>query len=83
MQKFLFNGKIEWYKAWLVIKSYSQCPGYDYIETFAPTVQMALLHIVLALAAMEDLDVNSIDISNTLIYHLQIFSYSVPYILQL
>ena len=63
-QKFLPDGELERYKARLVVKGYAQRPGFDYVETFAPTARMASIRIVLALSALEDLDLRSIDISN-------------------
>jgi hypothetical protein len=48
----------------LVAKGYSQCPGFDFKETFAPTVCYSTIRIVLALAALEDLELRSIDISH-------------------
>ena len=42
-QKFLSDGELERYKARLVAKGYSQRPGYNFLETFAPTVRMATL----------------------------------------
>ena len=66
-QKFLSNGELERYKARLVVKGCAQRPGFDYLETFAPTVCMATLRVVLALAAMEDLDLRALDISNAFI----------------
>ena len=66
-QKFLSNGELERYKARLVVKGCAQRPGFDYLETFAPTVRMATLRVVLALAAMEDLDRRAVDISNAFI----------------
>ena len=55
---------MERYKARLLAKGFAQRPGYDYIETFAPTVRMASLRVVLALSALEDLDLRSLDISH-------------------
>lgn len=37
------------------------------METFAPTVRMASIRTVLALAALEDLDLRSVDISHAFI----------------
>ncbi len=43
---------------------YSQRPGFDFKETFAPTVRYSTIHIVLTLAALEDLELRSVDISH-------------------
>ncbi len=58
------DGSLDCYKSRLVAKGYSQCPGFDFKETFAPTVRYSTIHIVLALAALEDLELCSIDISH-------------------
>ena len=57
------DGSIERYKARLVAKGYSQRPGIDYNEVFAPTFRPATLRLVLALAAIEDMELRSVDIS--------------------
>ena len=67
MYKFLSNGELDRYKARLVAKGYAQWPGFDYIETFAPTVRIASLRVVIALSAIEDLDLRSINISHVYI----------------
>ena len=58
------EGFIERYKARLVAKGYSQRPGFDFNETFAPTAKWATLRTVLCLAALGDLELESVDISS-------------------
>jgi Reverse transcriptase (RNA-dependent DNA polymerase) len=62
--KYNADGSLECYKARLVIKGYSQCPGFDFKETFAPTVRYATIYTILAIAALEDLELCSMDISH-------------------
>ena len=57
------DGSIERYKAWSVAKGFSQKPHLDYTETFAPVAKFASLRTVLAIAAAEDMEVHSMDIS--------------------
>ena len=42
----------------------NQRPGFDYIEIFAPTVRMPTIRVVLAIAALQDYHLRSIDISH-------------------
>ena len=58
------DGSIERFKARLVAKGFSQRPGQDYFETFASTMRHATIRTVLALAAIEDLELRSVDISH-------------------
>ena len=58
------DGSIERYKARIVAKGYSQRPGLDYNESFAPTFRPATLRIIIALAAVEDLELRSVDITS-------------------
>ena len=58
------DGSLDCYKARLVAKGYSQHPGFDFKETFAPTVRYSTIRIVLALAALEDLELRSVDNSH-------------------
>ena len=58
------DGSIARYKARLVARGFTQEHGVDYDETFAPTVKVAALRVIMALAAhydweMEQLDVNT------------------------
>ena len=50
------------YKARLVAQGYSQIPGMDYFETFAPVVWHDLLQAMLTLAAIQDLEICQLDI---------------------
>jgi transposase InsO family protein len=57
------DGSIERYKGRLVAKGFLQREGVDYSETFAPTVRLSAVRTVLALAAIEDMELESVDIS--------------------
>jgi hypothetical protein len=59
------NGSIERYKARLVAQGFSQRPGIDFDKTFAPTAKWAALRTIFALAALEDWELESINILNT------------------
>lgn len=53
------DGSIERFKARLVAKGFSQRPGLDFEQTFAPTAKWAALRAILALAALEDLEADT------------------------
>ena len=58
------DGSIERFKGRFVAKGFSQRPGLDFTEVFAPTVRMATIRLILAIAAIEGLHLRSVDISN-------------------
>ncbi|CCA67899.1 hypothetical protein PIIN_01770 [Serendipita indica DSM 11827] len=57
------DGSIDKYKGRIVAKGYAQREGVDYTETFAPTARFGALRTVIALAAVEDMELESVDIS--------------------
>lgn len=56
------------YKARLVAKGFTQRPGIDYGETYAPVVKHDSLRVVLALAAVHDLELLQLDIKTAFLY---------------
>ena len=58
------DGSVDRHKVHLVAKGVSQCPGLDFGQVFAPTARWAALRAVFALAAIQDLELFSLDISN-------------------
>ena len=58
------DGSVERFKARFVAKGYSQRPGFDFTETFAPTVRYSAVRTILALAGLEDMEIHSLDISH-------------------
>ena len=58
------DGSVECYKARLVAKGFSQKPHLDYTETFAPVAKFTSLRTALAIAAAEDIEVHTMDVSS-------------------
>ena len=50
------------YKARLVAKGFTQQPGWDYNEMYAPVIQMDTLRVILALVLVKKLKVHQMDI---------------------
>lgn len=50
------------YKARLVAQGFSQVPGVDYFDTFAPVAWLSSVRSVLAIVAMEDFEIHQINI---------------------
>src|SRR5271169_3237317 len=56
------NGTIAQYKARLVVKGYEQREGIDYDETFTPIAKFTTIHLLLAMTAIEDMDIHQMDV---------------------
>ena len=52
----------------LVAKGFSQIPGVDYNETFPPVSRFESVHILLAVAALEDWEIKSINVKTAFLY---------------
>ena len=55
------DGKIEHYKARLVVKGCSQRPGIDFEEVYAPVVRYSTIRYLMALAVQHDLEIDQMD----------------------
>ncbi|CAA7268571.1 unnamed protein product [Cyclocybe aegerita] len=55
-------GNVVRYKARLVAQGFSQVPGIDYFDTFAPVARLASIQAVLAMAAVHDYEIHQVDV---------------------
>jgi Reverse transcriptase (RNA-dependent DNA polymerase) len=55
-------GIVVHHKAHLVVQGFSQVPGVDYFDTFAPIAKLTSIWAILAMATMEDMELHQIDI---------------------
>ncbi len=56
------EGKVQRYKARLVAQGFSQRPGVDFGETYAPVARYETMRAVLAIACHQDLDLHQMDV---------------------
>lgn len=56
------QGRVERYKARLVARGFTQRPGIDFKEIFAPVIRYESIRVLLALAAKEDWNITQFDV---------------------
>lgn len=62
------DGSVDRYKARLVAKGFSQIPGTDFEETYAPVARFDSLRLLLALAAHNNWNVHQMDVKSAFLY---------------
>ena len=60
-RKMKADGSIDKYKARLVIKGYKQKEGLDYFDTYSPVTRITSIRMILAIAALRNLEVHQMD----------------------
>jgi Reverse transcriptase (RNA-dependent DNA polymerase)/Pol polyprotein, beta-barrel domain/gag-polypeptide of LTR copia-type/GAG-pre-integrase domain len=58
------SGDITGYRARVVAKGYTEVPGVDFFETYAPTIRKQSFLVILALAAKHDLELVHFDVKS-------------------
>ena len=61
-RKMKADGSIDKYKARLVIKGYRQREGLDYFDTYSPVTRINSIRMILAIAALRNLEVHQMDV---------------------
>ena len=62
VKKYNKDGDLQKYKARLVARGFSQIPGMDYNQTFAPIVRLETIRAILALAIENDWEIQQMDV---------------------
>ena len=57
------DDSVKHYKTCLVTKGFSQCPGFNYFETFVSIAKFVAIYAILMLSVLKDFHLGSMDIS--------------------
>ena len=64
-KKMKADESIDKYKASLVIKCYKQKEGLDYFDTYSPVTRISSIRMLIAIAAIHNLEINQMDVKTT------------------
>lgn len=62
------DGRVDRYKARLIVKGCFQKPGIDFLETFSPVARLNSVRTLLAVAAIKDFEIVQIDVKTAFLY---------------
>ena len=62
------DGTLERFKARLVAKGFTQAPGLDYGETYAPVGRYATSRVLMCIASQKNWEIHQMDVSNAFLY---------------
>jgi transposase InsO family protein len=62
------DGSIHKHKARLVARGFKQQEGIDYTETFSPVVRITTIRLLIAISAIQDLEMSQLDIKTAFLY---------------
>ena len=66
--KYRSDGSLDRYKAWWVLRGFTQRPGLDYDETFSPVVKPMTVHTVLTLSLSHQWPIHQLDVKNVFLH---------------